>query len=199
MAGATHPEYAGHPLSMLEICRAGLVAERAAMGHSAVRLTAGFFALGLVFCNLVILPLVIHFFVSFGMDRKLTPQLAVGIISISMLKFLLVFGFASQLPLALTLLARMGCFQSRACVLPQARDYGSTHPLRDYHAGRDPLYHVAHGLPLIILYEIGIWARDSWEAAESESERAGDEPQRHHPRRYRLVIGSGDKTNPHGT
>src|ERR1051325_10224398 len=32
-------------------------------------LAAGFFALGLVFCNLVILPLVIKFFVSFGIDR----------------------------------------------------------------------------------------------------------------------------------
>src|SRR3712207_6512566 len=38
----------------------------------------GLFALGLVFCNLVILPLVIDFFVSFGLDRDITPQLGVG-------------------------------------------------------------------------------------------------------------------------
>ena len=38
----------------------------------------GFFVLGLVFCNLVILPLVINFFVTFGMDRAITPELAVG-------------------------------------------------------------------------------------------------------------------------
>ena len=76
-------------------------------------LAAGFFALGLVFCNLVILPLVIHFFVSFGMDRELTPQLAVGTYIDFNVKFLLVFGFAFELPLALTLLARIGVLSSR--------------------------------------------------------------------------------------
>src|SRR6476469_5884899 len=71
-------------------------------------LAAAFFALGLVFCNLVILPLVIHFFVSFGMDRELTPQLAVGTYIDFNVKFLLVFGCAFELPLVLTLLARVG-------------------------------------------------------------------------------------------
>ncbi|HEY6085820.1 MAG TPA: twin-arginine translocase subunit TatC, partial [Nitrospira sp.] len=41
-------------------------------------LAALLFALGLVFCNLIILPLVIDFFVSFGMDRDITPELSVG-------------------------------------------------------------------------------------------------------------------------
>jgi sec-independent protein translocase protein TatC len=36
------------------------------------------FACGLTFCNLVILPLVIDFFVSFGMDHDVTPELSVG-------------------------------------------------------------------------------------------------------------------------
>ncbi|MBM4124261.1 MAG: twin-arginine translocase subunit TatC, partial [Nitrospira sp.] len=71
-------------------------------------LAAGFFALGMVFCNLVILPLVIQFFVSFGMDRSLTPQLAVGTYVDFNVKFLLIFGFAFELPLVLTLLSRIG-------------------------------------------------------------------------------------------
>lgn len=71
-------------------------------------LAAGLFALGMVFCNLVILPLVIQFFVSFGMDRDLTPQLAVGTYIDFNVKFLVVFGFAFELPLALTLLSRVG-------------------------------------------------------------------------------------------
>lgn len=71
-------------------------------------LAAGFFALGLVFCNLVILPLVIQFFVSFGMDRALTPQLSVGTYVDFNVKFLLIFGFAFELPLVLTLLSRVG-------------------------------------------------------------------------------------------
>jgi sec-independent protein translocase protein TatC len=40
-------------------------------------LAGGLFFLGLVFCNLVILPLVIDLFVSFGLDRDITPQLRV--------------------------------------------------------------------------------------------------------------------------
>jgi sec-independent protein translocase protein TatC len=71
-------------------------------------LGAGLFALGLVFCNLVILPLVIRFFVEFGMDRELTPQLAVGTYVDFNVKFLLAFGFAFEIPLALTLLSRIG-------------------------------------------------------------------------------------------
>ena len=69
-------------------------------------LGALFFALGLVFCNLVILPLVIQFFVSFGMDRDLTPDLAVGTYVDFNVKFLLIFGFAFELPMVMTLLSR---------------------------------------------------------------------------------------------
>ncbi|MFM8552074.1 MAG: twin-arginine translocase subunit TatC, partial [Nitrospiraceae bacterium] len=71
-------------------------------------LAAGFFALGMVFCNLVILPLVIQFFVSFGMDRSLAPQWAVGTSVDFNVKFLVIFGFACELALVLTLLARIG-------------------------------------------------------------------------------------------
>ena len=71
-------------------------------------LAGGLFGLGLVFCNLVILPLVIDFFVSFGMDRDVTPQLSVGTYIDFNVKFLLIFGCAFELPLALTLLARAG-------------------------------------------------------------------------------------------
>jgi sec-independent protein translocase protein TatC len=71
-------------------------------------LGAALFALGLTFCNLVILPLVVRFFVEFGMDRALTPQLAVGTYVDFNVQFLLTFGFAFELPLVLTLLSRIG-------------------------------------------------------------------------------------------
>ncbi len=71
-------------------------------------LASGFFVLGLGFCNLIILPLVIDFFVTFGMERALTPELAVGTYVDFNVRFLLAFGFAFELPLALTLLARIG-------------------------------------------------------------------------------------------
>lgn len=71
-------------------------------------LAGGLFALGLVFCNLVILPLVIDLFVSFGLDRDITPQLSVGTYIDFNVKFLLIFGCAFELPLAMTLLAMAG-------------------------------------------------------------------------------------------
>ncbi|MDF0668841.1 MAG: twin-arginine translocase subunit TatC [Nitrospira sp.] len=68
----------------------------------------GLFALGLVFCNLVILPLVIDLFVSFGLDRDITPQLSVGTYIDFNVKFLFIFGCAFELPLAMSLVAVIG-------------------------------------------------------------------------------------------
>jgi sec-independent protein translocase protein TatC len=121
-------------------------------------LAAGFFALGLVFCNLVILPLVIHFFVSFGMDRELTPQLAVGTYIDFNVKFLLVFGCAFELPLVLTLLARIGVVS--ADVLARYRKHAVMVALI-LSAVVTPdatlFTMLLMAVPLIILYELGIW------------------------------------------
>jgi sec-independent protein translocase protein TatC len=71
------------------------------------------FALGLVFCNLIILPLVIDLFVSFGLERDITPQLSVGTYIDFNVKFLLIFGCAFELPLVMTLLAMAGAVPAR--------------------------------------------------------------------------------------
>ncbi len=79
-------------------------------------LAGGLFALGLVFCNLVILPLVIDFFVSFGLDRDITPQLSLGTYIDFNVKFLFVFGCAFELPLVMTLLAVAGAVSTQMYV-----------------------------------------------------------------------------------
>ncbi len=127
------------------------------MAIPVILLAGGLFTLGLVFCNLVILPLVIQFFVGFGMERDLSPQLAVGIFVDFNVKFLLIMGFAFELPLVLTLLARAG--------------YVSAETLGRYrkHAALAALIVSAivtpdatlqtmllMAIPLIVLYEIGI-------------------------------------------
>ncbi|OGW69112.1 MAG: twin arginine-targeting protein translocase TatC [Nitrospirae bacterium RIFCSPLOWO2_01_FULL_62_17] len=120
-------------------------------------LSAAFFALGLTFCNLVILPLVIKFFVSFGMDRSLTPQMAAGIYVDFNVKFLLIFGFAFELPLALTLLARVGIVS--AAMLSRYRRHavmGAVILSAIITPDATLFTMLLMAVPLIVLYEIGI-------------------------------------------
>ena len=120
-------------------------------------LAGGLFSLGLVFCNLVILPLVIDFFVSFGLDRDITPQLGVGTYIDFNVKFLLIFGCTFELPLAMTLLAMAGvvtapvfaryrkhavllCLIVSAIITPDATLFTM----------------LLMAVPMMVLYEIGI-------------------------------------------
>jgi sec-independent protein translocase protein TatC len=120
-------------------------------------LAAAFFALGLTFCNLVILPLVIKFFVSFGMDRALTPQMAVGIYVDFNVKFLLIFGFAFELPLVLTLLARAGLISADVLSLYRRHAIMTAVILSAVITPDATLFTMLlMAVPLIILYEIGI-------------------------------------------
>ncbi|GKS65548.1 Sec-independent protein translocase protein TatC [Nitrospira sp.] len=120
-------------------------------------LAGALFGLGMVFCNAVILPLVIDWFVSFGLDRDITPQLGVGIYIDFNVKFLLIFGCAFELPLAMALAAVIGAVSARtfaryrkhaillclivsAVVTPDATLFTM----------------LLMAVPLILLYEIGI-------------------------------------------
>jgi sec-independent protein translocase protein TatC len=117
----------------------------------------GFFVMGLGFCNLVILPLVINFFVTFGMDRALTPELAVGTYVDFNVKFLLAFGFAFEIPLVLTLLARTGILSP--LVLIRYRKHAAMVALI-LSAVITPdatlFTMLLMAVPLIVLYEVGI-------------------------------------------
>lgn len=115
------------------------------------------FGLGMVFCNAVILPLVIDWFVSFGLDRDITPQLGVGVYIDFNVKFLLIFGCAFELPLVMTLVAVIGaasaqtfaryrkhavllCLIISAVVTPDATLFTM----------------MLMAVPLMLLYEVGI-------------------------------------------
>lgn len=120
-------------------------------------LAAGLFALGLVFCNLVILPLVIDFFISFGMDRDITPALGVGTYIDFNVKFLLIFGCAFELPLVLTLLSRVGIVS--AAVLAHYRKHAIMAALivsAIVTPDATLFTMLLMAVPLMVLYEIGI-------------------------------------------
>lgn len=121
-------------------------------------LAGGLFALGLIFCNLVILPLVIDFFVSFGLDRDITPQLGVGTYIDFNVKFLLIFGCAFELPLAMTLLAMAGVVTGRAFAQYRKHAILSCLIVSAIVTPDATLFTMLlMAVPLMVLYEIGIW------------------------------------------
>lgn len=120
-------------------------------------LAGALFALGLAFCNLIILPLVIDFFVSFGMDRDITPQLSVGTYIDFNVKFLLTFGCAFELPLVLTILARVGVVHATS--LAKYRKHailGSLIVSAIITPDATLFTMLLMAVPLMVLYEIGI-------------------------------------------
>jgi sec-independent protein translocase protein TatC len=120
-------------------------------------LAGALFALGLVFCNLVILPLVIDFFVSFGMDRDITPQLGVGTYIDFNVKFLLVFGCAFELPLVLTILARVGVVSAQVLAKYRKHAILSALIISAVVTPDATLFTMLlMAVPLMVLYEIGI-------------------------------------------
>ncbi len=120
-------------------------------------LAGGLFALGLVFCNLVILPLVIDFFVSFGMDRDITPALGVGTYIDFNVKFLLIFGCAFELPLVLTLLARVGVISAQVLARYRKHAILACLILSAVVTPDATLFTMLlMAVPLMVLYEIGI-------------------------------------------
>jgi len=120
-------------------------------------LAGALFAFGLIFCNLVILPLVINFFVSFGMDHDVTPLLSVGTYIDFNVKFLFIFGCAFELPLVLTILAQVGVVSGQS--LAKYRKYAILAVLI-LSAVVTPdatlVTMLLMAIPLMVLYEIGI-------------------------------------------
>ncbi|MER3423389.1 MAG: hypothetical protein C4293_09355 [Nitrospiraceae bacterium] len=92
------------------------------------------------------------------MDRELTPQLAVGTYIDFNVKFLLIFGFAFELPLVLTLLSRVGVVSPE--VLARYRKHAIMAALI-VSAVVTPdatlFTMLLMAVPLMILYELGIW------------------------------------------
>ena len=111
------------------------------------------------------------------MDRSITPELAVGMYVDFNVKFLLAFGFAFEIPLVLSLLARVGLVQS--AVLIQFRKHAAMVALI-LSAVVTPdatlFTMLLMAVPLMILYEIGIWgAKMFGRIPKPPTEAQGDE------------------------
>jgi sec-independent protein translocase protein TatC len=120
--------------------------------------STGSFLAGVAFCHLVAFPFALRFLINFGLSGGLTPLLSVGIYLGFAVKFYLAFGLIFELPLLLTLLARIGLITAsmlarhrRHALLINAIASAVLTPTTDVFNMMVML------VPLTLLYELGIW------------------------------------------
>jgi sec-independent protein translocase protein TatC len=116
-----------------------------------------FFVLGLLFCYFIVTPFALQFLVGFGVQQGLKPVFSIGLYMDFVLKFLLAFGVIFELPLAVTILAKLGLVtpqflarQRRYAVLVNAILAAVLTPTSDI------FNMMLMMVPLMIFYELGI-------------------------------------------
>jgi sec-independent protein translocase protein TatC len=148
----------------------GLLPEERKWVLPVLMLAALCFTLGLVFCSVVVLPFAMEFLVGFGTQLGFRPALSVGLYVDFVLKFLLAFGIIFEVPLAITLMARLGW------VTPQFLVHYRRYAIlvnAGLAAVLTPTYDLFNMLlmmiPLIVFYELGILgARVFWKKRPME-------------------------------
>lgn len=117
-----------------------------------------FFFFGLAFCYFVVLPFAMNFLLTYKTEH-LTPMLSIGLFIDFTVKFLLAFGLIFQLPILMSLAARLGLVTSR--FLSQNRKYAillSFVIAAILTPTPDVFNQTLMAGPLCLLYEVGILA-----------------------------------------
>lgn len=116
-----------------------------------------FFLSGLLFCYFVVAPFALGFLVGFGVDQGLKPFFSIGLYFDFLLKFLLAFGVVFELPVIITVMAKLGMVtpqflarQRRYAVLVNAVLAAILTPTADI------FNMMLMMVPLLLFYELGI-------------------------------------------
>ena len=115
------------------------------------------FLIGAVFAQIVVIPFALQFLLNFGKDQGITPMISVSSHVDFIIKFTLAFGLVFELPLALTMLSRIGIVTPQ--FLSKNRKYAI---LINFIIAAvltptpDVVNQTLMAGPLIILYEVGI-------------------------------------------
>ncbi len=134
--------------------------------------STAFFLAGAAFCYYGVLPWAMRFFLSVGLETA-TPQIKVASYLSFITRMLLAFGAVFELPLAIFFLARVGLVT--AAGLAKSRRYAIViiFAVAALMTPPDPITQILLGLPLIALYEVGIWTAKVWGRPTEEPK---DEP-----------------------
>jgi len=148
------------PYILLEIWRfvvPGLhVQERRFVGPFVCLGTLAFFA-GVSFSFFFVLPFALNFLISYGVNAGFIPQLSIAQYVGFALWFLLVFGLVFEVPLVITLMAKLGWVDA-----PFLRRYRKWALLGAFIIAAiltptpDPFNQCLMALPMYVLYEVGI-------------------------------------------
>jgi len=115
------------------------------------------FYLGLTFCFFVVLPFALHFLIAYGLTSGFIPQISIANYVGFTLWFMLVFGLIFEVPLALTLMAKLGWVD--APTLKRYRKWaflGSFLFAAILTPTPDPFNQCIMALPMYFFYEVGI-------------------------------------------
>ena len=151
---------------------------------SAITIVA--FYLGLSFCFFIVLPFALHFLISYGLNSGFIPQISIANYVGFTLWFMLIFGLTFEVPLALTLMAKLGWVDA-----PLLRRYRKWAFLGAFLFAAiltptpDPFNQCIMALPMYFFYEIGIISakifgkkksQEPSEESETESQPSGMTP-----------------------
>ena len=130
--------------------------ERRFVGPFVILSTAAFYG-GVLFSFLFVLPFALNFLVSYGVNAGFIPQLSIAQYVGFALWFLLVFGLIFEVPLAITLMARLGWVD--APFLKRYRKWaflGAFLVAAILTPTPDPFNQCLMAFPMYVFYEVGI-------------------------------------------
>ncbi len=131
------------------------------------------FYLGLSFCFFFVLPFALNFLISYGVQAGFIPQLSIASYVGFALWFLLVFGLTFEVPLALTLMAKLGWVD--APFLKRYRKWaflGAFLFAAILTPTPDPFNQCLMALPMYFFYEIGIISAGFFKKPKPDEEGA---------------------------
>lgn len=130
----------------------------------------GLFLFGAAFCFFIVLPFAMGFLLTYKVGDFLMPMLSVGQYVDFCLKFILAFGAIFELPIFIIFLTKMGIVTPRT--LAKNRKYAVLIAFilaAILTPTPDAFNQTLMAVPIILLYEIGIWISPLFAKKEAES------------------------------
>lgn len=135
------------------------------------------FYLGLSFSFFFVLPFALNFLISYGVQAGFIPQISIASYVGFALWFLLIFGLVFEVPLAITLMAKLGWVD-----VPFLKKYRKWAFLGAFLFAAiltptpDPFNQCLMALPMYFFYEVGIISAGFFKKRTSEEDESGSQP-----------------------